>query len=210
MKRFQAVLAAVMALSLAGCVLRGRQQAAKNVPPPPKPASAPAPAAPRQLSVPQTNVQLPPPQPVSPEALAAAPQPAAPAETAPPPKPARRQPGPVGPQPKPEAPPAVQQAPVTPPPQPDAEPQRPALGEIVPVEEQKRLQAAAQEARRATRQMVDQAQARGLSQADQNRVRRIEEFLKLSEEAQTGGNMRQANELAQRGLILARELQVAR
>jgi hypothetical protein len=41
-------------------------------------------------------------------------------------------------------------------------------------------------------------------------VKRIEQFVKLSDEAEVSGNMRQADELADRGLILAKELQVAR
>src|ERR1051325_4783810 len=59
-----------MAVSLGAC-LPGKQKTAKAAPAPPKPvAPAPPPAPPPNLSAPQTNVELPPPQPVPAEALA--------------------------------------------------------------------------------------------------------------------------------------------
>jgi hypothetical protein len=206
MRRQQVIAAAVMALALCGCVLR-KKQSARAVPPPPKPASAPTPAQ-RQLSVPQTQVVLPPPQPVAPEALETAPPPPATVNLPAPARTNRRAGTVVGPQPRPEPPPQQAPQPAATPASP--EPERPAIGEIVPAEEQKRLQSAAQEDRRAIRQIVEQVLARGLSKQDRNRVTRVEQFVKLSDEAEAGGNMRQAYELARRGLILARELTLGR
>ena len=71
MKRVEAILVAGLAISLSGCFLGRKPKVVKAAPPPPKPAAAPAPAPlPQPLSIPQTRSQLPPPQPVTPEALA--------------------------------------------------------------------------------------------------------------------------------------------
>lgn len=208
MKRAHAILAVILALSLTGCVLR-RKPAVRSAAPPPRTASTPSPATPPLLSTPQTQVELPPAQPVPPEALATVQESEQPAESTPVPKSPRRA-GPAGPPPRTE-PPAQPPAQQTEPAQaPAAEPERPAIGEILPPEEQRRLHQTALEDKRAIRQIVDQAQTRRLSKEDRGRVTRIEQFVKLSEEAEGGGNMRQAAELAHRGLILARELQVGR
>jgi hypothetical protein len=157
--------------------------------------------------VPQTQVELPAEQPITPEALATTQLPETPAE------PPRTLTPPRRTLPSSPAPPKQQttEAPAPPPAQPPAaEPERPAIGEIVPVEELKRLQASAQEEKRAIRQIVEQAQGRRLRGTERGLVGRVEQFVRLSDEAEASGNMRQAYELAHRGLILAKELQVAR
>ena len=71
MRRVEVILAVAMALSLSGCVLRGKPKVDSAVPPPPKPVSVPTPAPPPQpLSDPQTQVYLPRPQPLSADAVA--------------------------------------------------------------------------------------------------------------------------------------------
>ncbi|HJT89478.1 MAG TPA: hypothetical protein VJ732_16530, partial [Bryobacteraceae bacterium] len=103
--------------------------------------------------------------------------------------------------------PAAQiQLPPTPPP----EPERAPVQEILPASEQKRLQESAQARRREIRKALDQAQSRRLNATQQNLVSRIQSFLQLSEEAEGKADMRQADALAERAQVLARELQNGR
>ena len=72
MQRAKSILAVLMAIPLAGCVLRGKP-AAKTPTSPSNPVTTPAstaPAKPPALSIPQTRAQLPSPQPLPEEALA--------------------------------------------------------------------------------------------------------------------------------------------
>ena len=200
MGRVEAILAVVLAASMAGCALSGKPKtAAVAVPPQPQPAVQPKPAPPTEpLSVPQTQAQLPPPQPVNLDAIPAVTTPE-PAETAAAPKPARRTgaAGTVPPQPKPE---------VAGPPVQSAEPERPPIQEIVPPDERKRHQDSAASQKREIRQLLEQTKARRLT-AEQGRVvKRITSFLTQSDDAEKRGDMRQADALAERGLVLAREL----
>jgi hypothetical protein len=166
------------------------------VPPQPQPAAQPKPAPPPEpLSIPQTQVQLPPPQPVNPEALAV-PVPPAPAEAPPAPKPARRT-AVASPPPKPEV-----AAPVAPP----AEPERDPVQEIVPADEKKRYQESADDSKREIRKLLVQAKAHHLT-GDQNKVvKRIQSFVAQSDDAEKRGDMRQADAMAEKGLVLAKEL----
>ena len=67
MKRVEAMLVAGLAISLSGCVSRAEAEGRQGRAAAAKPAAAPAPAPlPQPLSIPQTNVQLPPAQPVTP------------------------------------------------------------------------------------------------------------------------------------------------
>ena len=192
MRRAKATLAVGLALCLTGCVLRGKQRAAAPQPPPPIPAAPPQP-----LSTPQTQVQLPPPQPIDPAALAVAevpiePSPPAPAVAAP----APAKPAAAAPPPKPEPAPAAQAAP----------PERPPILEIVPLEEQKRLQESAEARKKEIQQRLQQAQARRLNSQEHGLVDRIQSFVKLSDAAAARGDLRQADALAERAQILARDL----
>ena len=206
MRRLKLILAAGMAMSLTGCVLRGKQTPNVSTPPP-----TPAPAAklpsgppPQPLSIPQTQAQLPAPQSIAPGALATTTPPEPPAETQPAQRPQRRPPGPVAGPPRPETPPV----PVLAPPAPaTAEPERPPVQEIVPASESNRLRESAEARKQEIRKTLEQAQARVLSR-DQRAVRlRIEAFLQQSDDAQKKGDMRLADALAQRAQVLARELQ---
>src|ERR1035437_5854211 len=86
----QAILAAALAMALAGCAARAKPQL-PAAPAPPVPQAQP-------LSVPQTQVELPRPQPFNPDALATAPPVTGPPPAAPPTAPPRRPPHPPRPQ----------------------------------------------------------------------------------------------------------------
>src|SRR5215813_444319 len=79
MRRVEALLAVAAALALAGCALRAKPTVTAAASPPKPVIPAAPPPAPAPLSIPQTNVQLPPPQPVNPDALVTEEQPEEPA-----------------------------------------------------------------------------------------------------------------------------------
>ncbi|MGO9258140.1 MAG: hypothetical protein ACLQU1_17770 [Bryobacteraceae bacterium] len=200
MKPAEAILAAGIAILLAGCLLRGTPKTAQAAPATPKPAVAPAPAPPPQpLSIPQTHVELPPPQPVNPEALPTTqPQPEEPAPApAAPPKPPRSR----------VAQPARSDPPAQPPPV-TAEPaERPPVQEIVSAEELRQLPVDAQRDRQEATRLLDRASSHRLTRQQQQLKKSIESFLQLSSDAEKRGDLRQARELAGRALVLAKELQ---
>jgi hypothetical protein len=183
-----------MTIPLAGCLLNGKPKTLAGAPAPPQTA-APAPPA-EPLSIPQTHVDLPAPQPLNPDALATAqpvetPPPAQP-KPAPPPKPAHANAAPK---------PSDQQTPAAEPEQPT----RPQIQEILSPDEESRLRDSAH---------GHQAQAAALlaaakpTTANQRRAEaEIRQFLKQSVEAETAGDMRLADQLAERANILAKELQ---
>ena len=216
MKTVRAIMVLLLAFWLAGCVLRGKQQTAKNIPPPPQPVVKPQPPPPREpLSISQTQVELPPPQPVSQEALDAArasSEPAEPVVTLPARTGGSGRRTPAGPPPVPaprtEPPAAATQPPAAAPPAAPEPSTR--LQEIVPPTEPKRLQALADGRRRASRQLIDQAAAHRLNRHQTSVKKTIESFLKASEEAEAKGDMRQAADLADRALTLAKDLQSGR
>jgi hypothetical protein len=200
MGRVEAILAAglafVLALSMAACATAA------------KPNSIAPPAPVQPLSVPQTQVQLPPPQPLNAEAIPhpASPQPlnSAAAAVPPPPEPAA----------PPGAPGNVRRPPVSPPPKAEpvgpaaqpATPERAPIQQIVPADERRRLQDSAAARKRETRRLVEQAKAHRLSSAQNRVVIRIQSFIAQSDDAEKRGDMRQADALAERALILAKEL----
>ena len=206
MRRTAFILSAAMSLVLAGCVLNG-QQAPKvsATPPPPKPAATATPAAapPPALSIPQTTAQLPAPQPISAEALATV-KVEGPAETPPSRPPRRAAATPARAEPTP--PPVAAQTPPAPPP----EPERPALQEILPPAESKRLQESAVNRKREIKRVLDQAEARKMSESQRAMVARIRTFVQQSDEAEGRGEMRLADALAERAQVLVRELQGGR
>jgi len=182
---------------MAGCALNGKPKSiTPSAPPQPQSPASSTPAPPSEpLSIPQTQVELPPLQPVNQEAIAAAALPE-PAEAPPAPKPVRRTTG-GAPPPKPES-----AAPAATP----AEPERAHIQEIVPADELRRYRESADAHKRETRQLLQQARAHRLT-SDQNKVvKRIEVFLTQSDDAEKRGDMRQADALAERGLALAKEL----
>lgn len=201
MKRVAAILIAAFSLWLCGCVIGSKRQIAKATPPAPQPVAPTVPQAPpAPLSIPQTQVELPAPQPIDPAALATSQPAEAPPETPAKARPPRR------------APPArsAEPAAATPPPVETAEPERPPIQDILPAETQKKLQESAQSHKRDVAQLLQQAQSRRLTRQQVGLVKRIEQFVKLSDGAEQSGNMREADEFAERALVLARELSSAR
>jgi hypothetical protein len=187
-----ALLTALLGILLAGCSVR---KPAKAVAPPaaPKPVAAAPPTPAPPLSIPQTRVALPAPQPLDPAALVAEPPPVEP----PPAPPARsRRAGP------PASPPATPPAAPIAPPEP-----RDAVQEIVTPTEAKRLQDRARARRSEVIRILDQLKSRRLTSAQQDVRATIQNFLALSEEAEKRDDWRQADALAERAQILAKELQ---
>jgi hypothetical protein len=80
--------------------------------------------------------------------------------------------------------------------------------ESVAPEESKRLQDTAEGWRREAEKIADAAEARRqLSRTQRNFIARVRSFVRLSSDADKRGDMRQAYELANRALVLAKELQ---
>jgi hypothetical protein len=208
MRRVDAILAAAMAISLGGCVLRNKPQAAAPAPvqPAPPPIAKPAPPSP-PLSANQTQVDLPPPQPLSLAAIATTEPPEETPTTVAPRNPnkkggkpaststsASQHTEPVGPVPPPVVPP------------PPAESERPQIGEIVPAAEQRRLQAEATKIKQDIHQKLQQVGRRRLSAKDQDLKDQANSLVAQSDAAQHQGDMRKAYDLALRGLVYAKAL----
>ena len=200
MKHADTILVGCLAICLAGCALRGAPKTAKAIPPAPKPVAAPPSAPPEPLSIPQTNVELPAPQPLDPEALATLPPPPDPV-----PEPVqlrrpRRVPAAASiPPPKPEAGPA--------PVEPD---QRPAIQEIIPVPEQQRLHDSMVRRKAEITQILNQRNGLRQTKLQQGVVRMIHDLVNLADEAEKHGDLKQADANLERGQVLARELQTAK
>jgi hypothetical protein len=186
------VLVLAAALGLAACPQRGTVKAAAPVTPAaPKPVAAPPPP-PAPLSTPQTRVELPPPQPIPEEALetqSATPEPPLAKPAAP-----KRAP----------ASPVIVTPPVATPP---VEPPRPAIGEMISPTELKRLSDQVQGRRKEVNQIVEQIKRRHPTHEQDLVMNNIENFLTLSKEAEKRNDIRQADALAERAQILARDLQ---
>ncbi len=213
MIRLEASLAVALVLSMAllesACLFAGQAKPVTTAVAPPQPApvavTKPAPQSTEQLSVPQTQVQLPPQQPV-PEAVALPPKPEEPAAT-PAVRPSRRAPA-AAPQPKPETPPATAAAtpPVTSAAAPPVEAGLAPVQEVIPADERKRYQDSADYRKGEIRNLLIKIKSHHLN-AEQNReVKRIQSLVAQSDEVEKRGDMRQADALAERGLTLAQGL----
>jgi hypothetical protein len=198
MRCVYAVIVVALAVSLTGCMLKGRQQTVKATPPPAATIEPPPPPPPpAKLSIPQTNVELPPPQPVNLDALVQTQPPEEPPAATPPAKGPRR----AAAAPKTE--PVSTQGPAPPPPAAAPEANRPPIQEILTPSDLKQFQDRTATARREVRKRLDGRQANG---AEKELIDRIASFMKQSEEAEGRADWRQASELAERALALAREL----
>jgi hypothetical protein len=184
------VLVLVLAAVLTGCALQGKKPAAPAAPSAPAPVVKPAPP-PAPLSIPQTQVEIPPPQPVTAEALAAGQAPPEEPEPAAPPRPVRRATPPPAPRPEPPA---------------AEEPPRAPIQEVLSPAERKQLQDSTAERKREIRRLVDQARRRRLNAHESSVVARIDGLVKLSGDAEAKGDLREADALAQRALVLAKDL----
>jgi hypothetical protein len=191
-----------MAIPLAGCLLRGKPPTTAPVAPV-KPVSNPAvtpPAKPPELSIVQTEAQLPAPQPIPEEALATTlpPEEGPPAPPAPVVKPPTRR------LPVRNAPPPAVETPVAPPPGP-VDPGRPTVQDV-PAEQQTRLREEAKATRHESQQILGRVQSRRLTRDQRESISYIQGFLKLSEDAERRGDPAQAKQLADKALVLAKEL----
>lgn len=195
-----ALLTALLGILLAGCAARGSPAKPAVPPAAPKPAvnPAPAPPPPSPLSIPQTRIELPQPQPVDPAAFATEATPPEPPPASVPARPRRASPAPSPPVTPPVSPPAAATAPPEP---------RETVREIVPPAELKRLQDRALARRREASQILNQFVRRQLTDAQRNVAATIRNFLTLSEDAEKHNDLRQADALAERAQILAQELQ---
>jgi hypothetical protein len=199
MRRVHAIAAVALASSLAlsqpACVLTGKPKTstAVVVPPQPKPVAAKPAAPPEALSVPQTQVELPPPQPVNQDAVALpAPKPEA---GVPPPATSRpvRRTAPPQPQPKPPDTPAPA---ATPPVEPELAPVQEVLTDV----ERKNFKESADRRKTEISRLLTKIKSHRLE------VKRIQSLVAQSNDLEKRGDMRQADALAERALILAQEL----
>jgi hypothetical protein len=203
---FRIVLIGGVSILLAGCALRGKQQTPKVVASsPPKPVSEPSlpPPPPPKLSVPQTNVELPPPQPVNLEALAAAQRTEEPPPAAPPTSKKSSRGSTSGATGRTETPPVT--APVGPVVE-QTVPERAPVQEILPAADLKRLQDETANNRREAKLRLDKVTGRALTNAEKDRVALVASFLKESENFESRGEWRSAHEFAEKAFTVSKEL----
>ena len=201
MTRAQVLLVVAITIPLAGCVLGGRPKAVAAAPALPKPAAPVQP--PEPLSIPQTQVELPAPQTFNPDALNTTPQ------EEPPPQAQTKPAAPANKPPRPPAPSSNKPAETQPAPEPaaeqPAETARPAIHEIMPDAERNRLRDEAHAHKEDTLKLLREAKPKT---ANQKRAKdEINQFLKQSQDAENAGDMRMADQLAERAHILAKELE---
>ena len=199
--RVRAILFAACLLP-AACTWRPRQTAAKAPATAPKPAT-PAPpradtAANQPLSVPQTQVDLPRPQPIQEEALATI-RP----ESPPPPEPATPATRPARPRPEPR-----QQATAPPPPTPPANPPatRPRIRPVETPGERQRLLTGITNRKGQVQDALAKAKNRQLTEAEKSAVERIQAFLEQTDAALKDQDLQQAEALSNRALMLCQVL----
>ncbi len=198
MRRAKVVLVAVMTVPLAGCVLSGKPKTVAAGPPPPQPiATAPPP---EPLSIPQTHVDLPLPQPLDPDALK-------PAQTVDPAPQVQAKPSAPPLKPPPRGPATSSKPPDPPPPaaEPEQQPARPQIQEILSADAEKQLRDSARRHQADTRDLL-----KGVKPKTENQIRtkaEIDQFIKQSMDAEAAGDMRKADQLAERAFVLAKELQ---
>jgi hypothetical protein len=194
----------VLVLLLSACEMKLPR--AKTAPPP-QPASVkteppPEPASSEPLSIPQTQVRLPNPQPIDPDALATPPSPPAePAQTHPSRRSSRRQ----GPQPASASPAGKPETSETADAVPSTEP-RPPIGPVLSDDERRRLNEDVASRLKDVDQMLGRIANLRLSDAEKGSVERIRSFQKLSRDAMDHGEIEKASALAERAVLLAQEV----
>jgi hypothetical protein len=201
------ILVGILALALSACDMKLTHA---KTPPPPQPTAATAESPPEQaasepLSIPQTQVRLPRPQPIDPEALAmppvsapsepSAPRPSHRAARRPAPSPATAAPA------KPEPPVETAEAPPV-----STEPARPRIEPVLPAEQRRQLTEAISSRLHEVDQILSRIPVQKPTDAQKDSVERIRRFANLSHEALEKGDMQQAGALADRALVLAQGL----
>jgi hypothetical protein len=196
-------------VTLPSCSLR-KKTAALPPPTPIQPVVLTPPPAPQPLSTPQTRIQLPPEQAVSAEALATIPsvpvEARAQSAAAEPEAPPSKKPGSTAPstaaQPATtgETPPAVQET------VPPAGEVQPSLQPFYTDQERRRVGAKLESNKKEIDELLRPLTRNGMS-ADQKSVAdRIHSFTEQADDSARRGDLRAAEGLSERGLILAREL----
>lgn len=199
----------LFAVSLCGCEMKLKRA---QTPPPPQP--VPVKTEPPQetasnepLSIPQTQVRLPSPQPINPEAIATPPAtlPAEATAAHPAHRPGRSRPPAGPPLAAPVKPEAVETA-ETPQAAPAVEAPRPRIEPALPAEQRRQLNEEIVSRQHKIEQMVAGITARRLSESEKRSVERIKSFLNLSHQALERGDTQQAGALADRASLLAQEM----
>ena len=185
------------ALALPACSTRTARAAA---PKPAAPAAIPAAPAAEPMSVPQTQVTLPTPQPIPAEALATV-RPEALPDSAPANPVARPARVPASPRPEPRQqtaipapPPAIQPAPGR------------RLRPVETPEERQRLLAGITARQRQVLDVLARAKIRQLSPAEKSAADRIQAFLEQTDAAVKDQDLQQAEALSNRALLLCQDL----
>jgi predicted DNA-binding protein len=196
----------LLVLVLSACEMKTPRA---KTPPPPQPDSAKAEPTPEStpaepLSIPQTQVRLPSPQPIDPEALATPPVyvPAEQSQTSKTRRGSKRQ----GPQPAAAPSPGKPETVETVDPPPAAETPRPPIGPVLSDEERRRMTDDINARLKNVDQLLGRIAALHLTEAEKASVERIRSFQKLSHEAQEHGEIQQASTLADRAVLLAQEV----
>jgi hypothetical protein len=200
------VLLAAGCIGTVGCAAKAARTA--PIPPPatPQPQVAMTTSAPDEpISVAQTNVVLPKPQPIQAEALAALPQ-----ETPPAPEPANqtakpRVPAAAKPEPRQQAGAQTAQGPPPPPP-PNPTTSRPRIRPVESAAEQQRMLIEIGARQRQVQDILAKAKTRNLSDAEKSVAERIQAFLDQTENALKDKDLQQAEALSNRAWLLCPEL----
>jgi hypothetical protein len=143
--------------------------------------------------MPQTEVTLPPAQPIPEDVV-----------ILPPSEPAGQPPEKAGPKPPRRTPEPKPEVAVTPPVEPP--PPQPRIRALIPPAEQQRLERSIAQQKREIQERTARAQAAGSNSERRAMIDRIQSFLDLSAEAEKQGDLREAEALAARALALARDL----
>jgi hypothetical protein len=203
------ILLAAACMVTAGCAAK----AARTAPvapsaPRPQPAAS-TPVADEPISIAQTNVFLPQPQPIQAEALATPPPEAPPApeplnQTAKP-----RSPAAPRPEPRQQVGVQVVQGPAPPPVTPP--PSRPRIRPVEPPPaERSRMLNEIGARQRTVQDLLAKAKARNLSEAEKSAADRIQAFLEQTEAALKDQDLQQAEALSNRALLLCPELNLGK
>jgi hypothetical protein len=199
---------AIVLLALCAAACNMRLPNAKT-PPPPQPTAAkaeppPSAASNEPLSIPQTQVRLPRPQPIDPEALATPPITLPEPPTQRPVRRASKQPGtlpvPVNPV-KPELPEPTETQSAS-----SEAPTRPRVEPVLPADERRQLIEDIASRLKQVDRMLAGIDPHRLSGAEKTSVAKIHSFSALSRQAMERGETQQASALADRAFLLAQEL----
>jgi hypothetical protein len=197
----------LVALVLSACEMKPTRD---KTPSPPQPDSASAEPAPESapaepLSIPQTQVRLPSPQPIDPQALATPPV-YVPADASQTSKNHHGSNKRQGPQPASAAPPGKPETVETADAPPAAEAPRPPIGPVLSDEERRRMTEDISSRLQDVDRMLARIAALHPNDAEKASVERIRSFQKLSHDALERGEIQPANALADRAVLLAKEV----